>query len=400
MVSSVKIQPGQVVEADGALTVRYRFEARMERTGELWFSVAPRWRDWIHAGPEPAVAALAFLAMAAGEDIEVAQPVSSRFHYGFQRAVEHFHLWWPRLRAVALRVPGFSHADRSRATAVASCFSGGVDSFHTLYAHLGPAAPVADFRLTHLLFAHGFDIPLANPAYHELAAEFAELARPLGLDVVGLSTNVRDMLDSHLPWDQTHGACLAAAALLLSGGIRRLIIPSTNRQSLLFLPCGSNPVTDPMLGTERLDIVHYGTHLSRIEKIVALAERREAQAHLRVCWQNASGARNCGRCEKCLKTMMPLAVIGALEKFAVFPPLPSWSAIDRRCFTPVDLSRRPPELSYAAELQALAASRGRSLPLSRRDGSAYLARAKAAASALRLTLSRRFSTPGSKAPPA
>jgi hypothetical protein len=355
----VRIQTAELVETDDALTVRYRFDTptRVEHSGELWFRVARAWRDWIHRGPEPAVTALAFLAMALGEDIEVAQPVSPRFHYGFHRAAEHFHLWWPALRPAALRVPGLARAAPPHAVAVASCFSGGVDSFHTLYAHLDGAAPPSEFRLTHLLFAHGFDIPLEDPVYRDIADEFAELAHPLGLEVVRLATNVRALLDPHLRWDQTHGACIAAAALLLSGGIRRFIIPSTNRQSLLFLPCGSNPITDPMLATESLDIVHYGTHLSRIEKILALVDRREAQAHLRVCWQNEPGRRNCGRCVKCLKTMMPLAIVGALERFSVFPPLPPWNAIDGRCFAPVDLSDSVREVSYGEELHALATAR-------------------------------------------
>jgi len=356
--ATLKIHPAQIVAADDAITVRYGFEILTgdPHAGTLWFRVAPAWRGWIHLGPEPAVAALAFLAMALGEDIEVAQPVSPTFHYGFHRSVEHFHLWWPQLCQVTLRAPGFARVGQSGAKAVVACFSGGVDSFDTLYAHLDVAAPNPDFRLTHLFFAHGFDIPLDNPVYGEIADEFAGFARSLGLEVIRLATNARDMLDPHLRWDQTHGACIAAGALLLSGGIRRFIIPSTNRQSLLFVPCGSNPVTDPMLGTETLDVVHYGTHQSRIQKTLGIADRREAQEHLRVCWQNVPGRRNCGRCEKCLKTMMPLAIIGALERFSVFPALPRWNAIDRRCFAALDVSGLPPELSYADELRALAAA--------------------------------------------
>jgi hypothetical protein len=245
-----------------------------------------------------------------------------------------------------------------KGTAVVSCFSGGVDSFHTLFAHRGAAAPNPQYTISHLMFAHGFDIPLRDETYPEVAAEFRELAAGLGLGFIGISTNVRELLDPHVPWLTTHGAAIAACGHLLSAGARSLIIPSTNRQSLLFSPCGSNPVTDPMLGSDELEIIHHGTEHSRIEKIVSLAERAEAQNHLRVCWQNVPGQRNCGRCLKCLKTMMPLAVVGALEKFRVFPPLPPWRKIDRRCFAPLDLSRYAPELGYADELRALAKARG------------------------------------------
>jgi len=356
----VKIEPAQITEADETVTVAYRFAAaaRADAAGELWFRVPRDYRDWIHSGPEPAVAALTFVAMALGEDIEVAEPVSPRFHYGFHRAVEHFHLWWPQVRPVALHAPGFATAQPPGANAVVSCFSGGVDSFHTLYAHLDGATAHPDFRLTHLFFAHGFDIPLTDPAYDALAAEFAELARPLGLSVVRLATNARRFLDPHIEWQSTHGTVIAAGALLLSGGVRRFIIPSTNRQSTVFATCGSNPITDPLLRTESLDIIHYGTHLSRIQKILAIAERREARAHLRVCWQNVAGARNCGRCVKCLNTMMPLAIVGALPHFPVFPALPPWRTIDRRCFAPFDPSALAPEVGYAEELRALAAAHG------------------------------------------
>lgn len=354
----MKIHPARLIEADDTVTVRYAFEtvAKTDLPSELWFRLPRAWKSWIQRGPEPAVAALAFMALALGEDIEVEEFVSPRFRYGFERAVEHFRLWWSELRPVELRAPGLNPMTPSGATAVMSCFSGGVDSFHTLYAHLGAAAAHPSFRLTHLFFAHGFDIPLDNPVYTTIAGEFDQLAATLGLRLVRLATNAREMLDPYLRWDQTHGACIAASGLLLSGGVRRFIIPSTNRQSLLFVPCGSNPVTDPMFGTESLEIIHHGTHLSRIEKILALADRSEAQTSVRVCWQNVPGERNCGRCVKCLKTMMPLAIVGRLNQFSAFPPLPPWNAIDRDCFAALDVSALAPEQSYADELGALAAA--------------------------------------------
>lgn len=356
----MKIHPAELSEAGGEVTVTYRFETptRPDCGGALWFRAGAENRRRLAAGPEPAVAALAFLAMVLGEDIETAQPVSPRFQYGFGRFVEHFLLWLPELRPVRLAAPGLVRAAPPCEDAVAACFSGGVDSFHTLYDHLGAAAPNPDFRLTHLFFAHGFDIPLQDPSYADIASEYEALAGRLGLGFLRLSTNVREILEPHLRWVMTHGACIAACALLLAGGLRRFIVPSTNRQSLLFVPCGSNPITDPMLGSESLEIVHHGTHCSRIRKILAIADRTEAQRHLRVCWQNKPGVKNCGRCVKCLKTMMPLSVAGALGRFPVFPPLPPWNEIPAACFAPLDLSRTAPEQSYADELRALAAARG------------------------------------------
>ena len=352
----MKIGRAQLVESDGRVMVAYRFETptRPESTGELWFRVRACQRDWLATGPEPAVAALIFLAMALGEDVEVSESISPRFHYGFGRFIEHFCLWLPQLfKPVRLIAPQFAAQSVGPARVVASCFSGGVDSFHTLYNHLpGHVAPGCE--MTHFFFVHGFDIPTDNPVYGEIAAEFSALAAAMNLEFMGMETNARKISDPFVSWIWTHGAIINACGLLLANGIRNLIIPSTNRQSLLFAPCGSNPVTDPMLATESLQVIHYGSHASRIQKIREIELKPEAQQHLRVCFQNASGVRNCGRCVKCLKVMMPLALAGVLENFSGFPPLPPWCAIDPDCFRPVNLAAYAPEISYADELRELA----------------------------------------------
>jgi len=356
----MRIFPAEVVETGGRVRITYRFDTRaqLDIPNELWFEVGEEFRPWIFAEAETGIATLALLAMALGEDVEVSAPVSPRFQYFFRDFVAHFNLWLPQLKRISLAAPAGPRPERPRGDAVVTCFSGGVDSFFTIHEHLGPAAPHPSFRLSHLFFAHGFDIPLHDSSYDVFASEFAGLARGWGLKLIRLSSNARHLLDPYVHWVTAHGACIAACALLLSGGIRTFIVPSTNRQSLLFSPCGSNPITDPMLGTEALEIVHHGGHFSRIQKILAISAWADVHNYLRVCWQNAPGKKNCGRCVKCLKTMMPLEIAGVLGKFSVFPRLPPWNEIPAECFAPLDLSRYAPELSYAAELRALAVARG------------------------------------------
>lgn len=352
--------PATVEERDGQATLRYRYasSSRPEIAGDVWFRVPASHRDWLATGPEAGLAAVCFAAMALGEPLVVNEPVSPQFRYGLRQVIEFFALWLPRLRAVDLVAPDGGEVVSRAGDAVVGFFSSGVDSFHTLYDHLGDAQPVAPFRLSHLLFVHGFDIPLDDPSYADIAGEVATLAAGWRLDLLSLATNVRRLLDPLVPWVTTHGAALAAAALALGRRTRTAIVPSTNRHSRLFSPCGSNPLTDPSFSTETLRIVHHGCHRSRIEKIVEIAHRAEPPAHLRVCWQNRPGLRNCGRCAKCLKVMMVLALEGVLDRFTTFPPLPPWDAIDASCFAPLDLDKYGAELSYPEELHALARRRG------------------------------------------
>ena len=225
-------------------------------------------------------------------------------------------MWYPgKLADVDLVASGFAERE-SGGDCTACCFSGGVDSFYSLLRHLPDAEPDPAYRVGQALFVHGFDIPLAEKGFYDRLADRYEAAlAPLGVELIRCRTNLREMLDPHLSWMTAHGAALQSVAHFLAAGLRRLVIPSTNRFSLFNPPIGSNPITDPQLSSERLELLHDGCDASRIEKIVAIADDPVAQRHLRVCFQPPGATENCGRCVKCQKTMLPLWAIGRLDRF-------------------------------------------------------------------------------------
>jgi hypothetical protein len=80
---------------------------------------------------------------------------------------------------------------------------------------------------------------------------------------------------------------------------------------------GSHPTLDQLWSTERTAIVHDGADARRVDKVRLLADHREALSNLKVCFA-ADTARNCGRCDKCLITMMELHIAGVLEECPAF----------------------------------------------------------------------------------
>src|SRR5262249_10973275 len=70
--------------------------------------------------------------------------------------------------------------------------------------------------------------------------------------------------------------------------------------------------------SETTELVHDGCEATRIEKARRIATSPVALSSLRVCWENRDGAYNCGRCEKCLRTMINLLVVGALDRCSTF----------------------------------------------------------------------------------
>lgn len=352
------ISPAARRSADGWITSTYtiRFDTAGREPAALTFAVPEAEADGISDRMEAPVMAMVFLAMALGEDLHVDAPLSPKFHYGLRQIQQYFHLWYPGvLKVVQIHCGGLEAGDEpGRETA--ACFSGGVDSFYTLWHHREATEPDPGHRLQYGLYVHGFDIPLEDAAfYRETAASYAHALASEGIGLLHCRTNLRPLLEPHVPWMTVHGAAIQAAGLFLQKRLGKLLIPSTNRYSLLNPPIGSNPFTDPLAATEALDFIHHGCEASRIQKIRTIAEWQPARDHLRVCFQKPGETVNCGHCKKCQKVMAPLWILGQLEAFRGFPAEFDPAAMTEACFADVDLTRFAPEVSYREELSALAA---------------------------------------------
>src|SRR4029078_454714 len=83
-------------------------------------------------------------------------------------------------------------------------------------------------------------------------------------------------------------------------------------------PWGSHPLLDPLFGTSALRFVHDGLGASRARKARPTRPTELARRHLFVCDNPNPGdpLPNCGRCEKCLRTMTELLFAGALAESA------------------------------------------------------------------------------------
>ena len=175
--------------------------------------------------------------------------------------------------------------------------------------------------LTGALFVHGFDIPLNdNVIFKKASGVYRERLAALGVELICCRTNIRDWMD-RIGWEETHGAALIGTSHLLSGAWETFLVPGSG-QFLETWAWGSDWRTDPLLSSDCVEIRNHGSHFWRVEKVRAIAHRKEARDCLRVCWRQVDGLRNCGRCTKCVRTMLTLTAEGVLEQFSVFTGLP------------------------------------------------------------------------------
>jgi hypothetical protein len=315
------IHPVQMESSAGGvrLSVRLQSEARPKSEDLLWFDFPGASPEQFSGAADGFVVAVLLLAMARGEAIDIDEPLDRRLLANLIEYQRVFHAWFPdRFHFVGIRCRGVRAGDpQRRAVGVASPFSGGVDSSYTVWSHLAENEPDPARRITHALFVHGFDIPLADVRTFEAAAgRYAREMRALGIELILARTNIRDVLDE-LPWELAHGSALGAVALLLDRMLGIFYLPASFSYDELD-PWGSHPVPDPLMSSDTLNVIHDGC-MVRSEKIAKLSHWAPARSWLRVCWERPDATANCCRCYKCTLTMVALELAGMLDQCPTFP---------------------------------------------------------------------------------
>lgn len=288
----------------------------------LRFQVPLAFADALSDRADPFLAAMLPTAVASGRPLVIEGEVSSRL---LEQIGQQMEIWnwqnpcWEPVRVEATHVWTGRHAG----SATGSFLSGGVDSFYTLLKNHDLERGAN--RVSHVLCVLGFDLDPDNEAmYGIVAGRMQEVADALGVALIRLRTNLRTFTDPFVGWQyQQMGAGMAAAGLSLSPLFRRVLIPSGDTFLVSTIVAPSNPLSDPLWSTDSTEFSHDGceaTRLQRIRRYIAGSDL--ALRHLRVCFRNiANGsptAWNCGRCPKCVRTLLLLHVAGALERCTAF----------------------------------------------------------------------------------
>lgn len=288
------------------------------------------------------VPALLLPAMVHGEDLYIDGHVSPRLQVGARHAMDILHAWRrsfsipSELRRISIKAPLSPSSDHGEGAGL--FFSCGVDSFYSLIK--SQDARDAQHRVSHLVLVHGFDVKLANTPLFEQMRRVATLAaRHTGTELIVVRNNIREFSNRIISWDIYHGGALGSLGLAMSPVLQRCVIASTHAYGEL-VPWGSHPLLDVQWCTEGVKFVHDGCEALRTEKIRYLAESQLALQGLRVCWDNNNTAYNCGECEKCLRTMIGLEAVGALERCTTFDRPLEVQAIRRMKLDPSESSLR------------------------------------------------------------
>ena len=281
-----------------------------EETREASFGGEP---GALSASPDAAFVAALPVAMGIASSLELPAGVSPTLLESSRTIQAMLSTWGPVLEPLELRAQpeaGDSRAEAGEARGTAAFFTCGVDSFYTVLSRRE--------EIDAVVYAHGLDLPRDDPKRELVSAAFQDAARQLGLPAIELETDVRTFSDPVCDWERIYtSAALGTIGHLLSSRFERILIPATHSYRDLH-PTGSHPLLDPLYSGDQLRIEHVDA-VSRVTKLEYLVESELAMRSLRVCFQPGVDGLNCGRCAKCVRTMVGLRAIGAAGRCRTLP---------------------------------------------------------------------------------
>lgn len=343
---------------------RIRAVARVEwedcdrPSGDVVFETDAALAGEFTASPEAFAIVCALQARRDGERrLRIEAPLCPELREGLSRIFLTLNSWFP-LRTPAPRVEaseGFRVLPPPPPRA-AALVSAGIDSLRLILGNRKTFARDHPYSFVDGLFLYGTvnQRDVSSSAIENLVERqrrcVETACRLAGIRLLPVFIDLSVLGDEReFVLSQGHGARLAAAGHLFHS-LSRVSIASSYFAGDLF-PWGSHPLIDPLFGSSSLDIRHEGIHRRRQEAVRDLLDWPEILPFVMVCGEAPIDPRlvNCGRCEKCARTMLELDLAGGLEAAVSFP---------RRDFTAADLDALSPSYSVLTYWQDIAEALG------------------------------------------
>jgi len=314
----ITLENGEVL-----LSARVESGSAVDLPPALWYAYPEHYQGLVSPRADAFLIALAPIAQALGENLEIKGEVSPRLLYGVNECQQVFHGWDAGLfKPIEIVAQKISHAPPALVkNKFASLFSGGVDSFFTLHHGLFPESGWAVMPLTHGLFMQGSpDIPLAYPdKFRILSDRYTRLYTSLGLELITARTNIMQFSAHRIPFVLFLEAPTVSCAVALSPLLSGLLVPAGDGYKP-YRMVSNGPLTPHYYCTETFQSKSHGGAYLRLQKVELLSYWEPAQKNLRVCFgfMSKGKTRNCSRCSKCMRTRMDLNILGRLDAVETF----------------------------------------------------------------------------------
>lgn len=298
-------------------------------TRELWFSTPKEYSDYLCTDQyDGFLVGLLYPAMRYAENITIEGSISQKLLFNINKYVipliKSFSSYAQNIEVKAKETSDL----RFSAKGVGTGFSGGIDSFCTLYEHYEKEDNVNQ-KINSFLFlnvgSNGQDQIQSELKFHSRYTYLSRLPKELGIDFIPLNSN----LHTFHPWghQETHTLTSMAGVLVLQKHFNTYFYSSaglnygdTILYSHLYKNIDIGAYCDatllPMLSTETTTLIADGLAYSRSEKVINIASYEPTYRFLNVCVSGDDTYENCSSCSKCLRTLLALDLSGNIENYS------------------------------------------------------------------------------------
>lgn len=328
----MKISNLRIERHDGQSFLTVDIEAKYTSANTLWFSVPSEYEGWLTDDVYDAfLVAAIYPSMFYNEPIEIEGPVSHKLYFNCSRYIQHIvKAYRPEMHLVNISTNGYKQAAKQQ-TLVGAGFSAGIDSFATFIERFENEQD-EEYKISALFFfnvgSHGGGGDNAEKVFRLRYEYIKPFADQKDLPFIPMDSNLFDFYQFHWEFDAGQ-LCRSAAILVFQKSLSKYFLSSDySYKESMFYQFNPNTTSlseivenfaNPMLSTEGLEVITDGGQYSRIEKTKLCAGYPEAQKLLNVCVNpdvDNSSIKNCGRCHKCIRTLVALDSIGVLDNFS------------------------------------------------------------------------------------
>ncbi len=327
----MKIENIHLDTRDGkpAIVATVTWENAARPVAEIYFATLDRFAEYLN--PDAAAYAVGCLlpALHHGEKrLRIDSPLCPELRNGLETVIGFMRMWYePHQAPVRIEADVQERPfNRNRPGRAALFFSGGIDSLallrdnHIRY----PESHPEFYRHGILIYGQNIESDNRPETFEKAVNALSDVTADAKISLLPLYTNLRSLDDSRTFFTEFHGAVLGAVSHAVSGLIHSVSIAASDSfpgQALVKQKMigrhGSHPLTDPHYSSHSLRVRHVGLTYGRLDKVAMIARWPVALQNIRVCQPNWPGD-NCGRCEKCLRTMLGLTAVGVLDKTKSF----------------------------------------------------------------------------------
>ncbi len=274
---------------------------------EIWFKFPKSVEADLTDRADPFVHALIFPMMEQGGHFEIEGTVSKSVLTNMAMFCRIWHIWCPdKYRPITITAQEIADDYRPDNKRMITAFSGGLDAAYTTYKY-AKNLDNSNYQLDKSVMLLGADIPLSERAQFETAFNNAKkMTLDLGVELIPVETNYREGTKD---WSYKFGSVILATLEFFS---KTYFYGAASDDSIHHFqtPWGMNPITDQYLTSDTFRFISDGHEHSRTDRASFIKDWKVGLENLRVCWCNEDKSKNCGKCEKCVRTKLNFMAVG------------------------------------------------------------------------------------------